>query len=338
MKPVVRIRYTHFFDGFDEDRCRSHVLMDLCDEFDFVFCDDPDILLVGCYDSPEGLPSTKAVKIGYYTENLPPDLVNFDYFFGCEYSDVIGSPRYCKRIFGPLQSELLAGCTDPADALARKTRFCNFIYSARVPFRERFFRELTRYRTIAAPGGAMRNCTDLSARSSDNWQKDKLSYLGDFKFTIAFENSRRIGYATEKLWDALSADTVPIYWGDPNIHVVLNREAAIFVEGDWEKDVLPFLRLPERRMPYRPYNREPTLGNKLAGRCNDLTSWLRARVPYKKGFASAIEEIIALDRDDDAYMSKLSQPRLSRRILRMREEYFEFWRRIIADCAPRVQV
>lgn len=53
MKPTVKIRFVNFFEGFDEDRCRSHVLMDLCDEFDFVFCDDPDILLVGCYGQDE---------------------------------------------------------------------------------------------------------------------------------------------------------------------------------------------------------------------------------------------------------------------------------------------
>jgi alpha(1,3/1,4) fucosyltransferase len=328
MKPVVKIRYVNFFDGFDDDRCRSHVLMDLCNEFDFVFCKTPDILLVGCYDR-EVVPATDALKVGYYTENLAADLTNFDYFFGCEYSDVISDPKYCKRVYGPLQADLLEGCPNVELALSSKTRFCNFIYSHRVPYRERFFKELTRYRTVSAPGLSMNNCSDLSARSSKDWQKEKIDYLRSFKFTVAFENSRRIGYATEKLYDAFRADTVPVYWGDPGLDSIVNRDALIVVDGDWDRDVLPWLRLPEKRAPFKPYSREPFLLNKLCGRCNDLTDWLRARIPYNKGFASAIEQIVALDRDDNAYKEKLSQPRLKRQVLKMREEYSEFWRKII---------
>lgn len=334
MKPVVKIRYCNFFDGFDDERCRSHVLMDLCDEFDFVFSEAPDIFLVGCYGQ-ESIPPSEAVKVGYYTENLAPDLVNFDYFFGCEYSHVIRSPNYCKRVYGPLQTDLFEGCQSPELALRSKTRFCNFIYSARMPYRERFFKALTRYRTVSAPGKSMNNCSDLSARSSIDWQQEKIGYLRSFKFTIAFENSRRIGYTTEKLYDAFCADSVPIYWGDLCLDYAVNHDAVVFVDGDWEKDVLPWLRLPEKRMPFRPYFRQPFLLNKLCGRSNDLIDWFRTRVPYTKGFAAAIEEIIKLDRDDSAYMQKLAQTRLKRSVLKMREHYFEFWRKIIRRAAPK---
>jgi hypothetical protein len=328
MRPVVKIRYINFFDGFSDDRCRSHVLMDLCDEFDFVFCDTPDILLVGCYGQ-QPISTVNAVKVGYYTENLAPDLVNFDFFFGCEYSHHINNPRYCKRIYGPLQSDLLAGCQDAALALRSKTRFCNFIYSTRVPHRERFFKALNRYRTISAPGNSMRNCSDLSGRTNENWQEEKLRYLRSFKFTVAFENSRRIGYVTEKLYDAFRADTVPVYWGDPCLDMIVNREAVVVVDGDQNSGVLPSLRFPEKREPFRPFFREPFLLNKVCGRGNDLIDWLRARVPYNKGFSTSIEEVIALDRDDDAYMRKLSQPRLKQYVRTIREEYLDFWRKII---------
>jgi hypothetical protein len=175
----------------------------------------------------------------------------------------------------------------------------------------------------------MHNCSDLSARTSKDWQEEKLSYLRSFKFTVAFENSRRIGYATEKLYDAFRADTIPVYWGDPCLDFIVNRDAAVVVDSDWDKEVLSWLRLPEKREPFRPYFRNPSLLNKFFGRGNDLIDWLRARVPYNKGFASAIEQIIALDRDDGAYKRKLSQPRLKPGVRKMREEYFEFWRKII---------
>ena len=302
--------------------------MDLCDEFDFVFCDTPDILLLGCYGQQE-ITTCDAVKVGYYTENLPPDLVNFDFFFGCEYSQCVNNPRYCKRIFGPLQADLFGGCSDAELAFRSKSRFCNFVYSTRVPYRERFFNALSSYRPISAPGKSKHNCSDLSGRGSANWREEKLNYLRSFKFTVAFENSRRVGYLTEKLYDALHADTVPIYWGDPCLDVILNREALIVVDGDWERDVLSSLRFPEKREPFRPYFREPSLINKVCGRSNDLIDWLCARIPYNKGFAAAIDQVIALDQDDNAYKEKLSQPRLKPHVRTMRDEYFDFWRKII---------
>ena len=69
MKPVVNIGYVNFFPGFDDARCCSHVLMELENEFNFVFDTDPDILIVGCY-SQGPIPECNGVKVGYYTENL----------------------------------------------------------------------------------------------------------------------------------------------------------------------------------------------------------------------------------------------------------------------------
>jgi alpha(1,3/1,4) fucosyltransferase len=230
--------------------------------------------------------------------------------------------------------DLFAGCADPDAALQRKTEFCNFIYSARVPFRERFYKELARQRPVSAPGKSMNNCSDLSSRASESWQRDKIDYLSKFKFTIAFENSRRTGYATEKLYDALRADTVPVYWGDPYVSKIVNPAALVVVNSDWERDVLPWLSLPERRVPYRPYSREPSLLNKACGRTNDVLRWLRARAPYRQGFGSAIDEIMALDRDSEAYKQKLAAPKLNPGLVDMRRQYFDFWRRIIHTATP----
>jgi hypothetical protein len=328
-RPKVRLRYLNFFPGFDDDRLRKDVLMELCDEYEFILTGEPDVLLVGCYGQ-DAVTETRAIKVGYYTENIAPDLEHFDYFFGCEYTEVVNSPKYCKRVFGTDGIGLLAPCADPEQALAAKTRFCNFIYSARVPFRERFYTELSRYREIVSPGRAMNNSSDLADQSGPGkWRAGKKSYLGAFKFTIAFENSRRIGYATEKLFDALWADTIPIYWGDPKIDTILNRDALVFVDADWEGDVLPWLRLPEARVPYRPYYRRPNLLNRLAGRVNDEFHRLRARIPYMKGFREAIEEVKHLDNDRGAYLDKLGQPRMTPRAKEIRAEYLAFWRGII---------
>ena len=47
---------------------------------------------------------------------------------------------------------------------------------------------------------------------------DKLEFQKDYKFSIAFENSAFPGYLTEKLPEAVIAQTLPIYWGDKLVH------------------------------------------------------------------------------------------------------------------------
>ena len=54
--------------------------------------------------------------------------------------------------------------------------------------------------------------------------ENKHDLLGQYKFTIAFENTAYPGYVTEKIIDAMVAGSVPIYLGAPDIgnHVPQN--------------------------------------------------------------------------------------------------------------------
>jgi len=44
--------------------------------------------------------------------------------------------------------------------------------------------------------------------------QQKYDLLSQYKFNLCFENSLAEGYVTEKLFQALIAGTIPIYWGD----------------------------------------------------------------------------------------------------------------------------
>jgi hypothetical protein len=56
---------------------------------------------------------------------------------------------------------------------------------------------------------------------------DKQAFLRKHKFSFAFENTSYPGYATEKIADAFAANTIPIYWGDPEIGQELNPAAFV---------------------------------------------------------------------------------------------------------------
>jgi hypothetical protein len=61
--------------------------------------------------------------------------------------------------------------------------------------------------------------------------KDKLEFLELSKFNIAFENSRHPGYVTEKIVEAFIANTVPIYWGAPDVDLEFNPKSFIDISN-----------------------------------------------------------------------------------------------------------
>ena len=70
-----------------------------------------------------------------------------------------------------------------------------------------------------------RNTTDLI----DNYRNIKLEYLKKYKFNICAENVVDDGYVTEKIFDAIKSDCIPLYagGGNPIEKDVLNEKAIL---------------------------------------------------------------------------------------------------------------
>jgi hypothetical protein len=109
---------------------------------------------------------------------------------------------------------------DPSEIRERKTKFCNFVYSnASARVRLLFYGMLSRYKKVDSAGRFMNNVGGPVP--------DKCAFVADYKFTIAFENSRYPGYVSEKLLDPMMVDSVPIYWGDPGVHLDFNPRSFV---------------------------------------------------------------------------------------------------------------
>lgn len=84
------------------------------------------------------------------------------------------------------------------------------------------------YRHVDCPGKVLNNMSyAVAERNNKNWWFDKIRFIGQYKFTIAFENSMLPGYTTEKLFDCFKAGTIPIYWGNPEVTRDVNPKAFI---------------------------------------------------------------------------------------------------------------
>ena len=68
--------------------------------------------------------------------------------------------------------------------------------------------------------------------------QDKIKVLSNYNFSVCFENDLYPGYITEKVFEAWTAGTVPIWWGIDNTGI-LNKNAIInFAEGDFNSNIV----------------------------------------------------------------------------------------------------
>ncbi len=78
---------------------------------------------------------------------------------------------------------------------------------------------------IGCPSLVHHNDDELKTKYNDN----KIEYLRQFAFNICPENSNSFGYVTEKVFEAIAAGCIPIYWGSYNMPEpdILNQDAII---------------------------------------------------------------------------------------------------------------
>lgn len=172
------------------------------------------------------------IKIFYTGENISPNFNLCDYAIGFDYinfEDIYYRlPLYLIKVFYSDDEIKIAGSDYlgkqvlfTKEDLVRKTEFCSFVYSNYRAEEQRkiIFDKLSEYKQVNAGGAYLNN---IGGRTSN-----KLEFELRHKFSIAFENSSRSGYTTEKIVSSLVAKTIPIYWGNPNIGKEFNTRRFI---------------------------------------------------------------------------------------------------------------
>jgi alpha(1,3/1,4) fucosyltransferase len=271
----------------------------------------PDIIVFGPYGYDLPRPG-RHLRVGYICENYIYDGPQCDFVFSVaeqKRSD-IPSARIQWHGFDPQR------LVKPADAdveqfLANKTRFCNFVYSNRVPYREEIFKRLSRYKRVDAPGTSMRNMgsIDEPAVCGESRWETKRRFLAQYKFTLALENEIFPGYQTEKLYDAMIANSLPVYVGNPHLSILFDPLSMICPLGIESSYWLDMIR---------------DFGQFKWMECHGLGRWrqtarlrrharlisrdIRHRWLVSKVIDALVGEMVELDRDDKRYLEKLRTP------------------------------
>jgi hypothetical protein len=81
------------------------------------------------------------------------------------------------------------------------------------------------------------NKLDVFGRGINNFD-DKWEVLSDYKYTIAIENDFIDDWVTEKYFDCIFANSLPFYYGCPNLETYVNQNSFIRIDiNDFEKSI-----------------------------------------------------------------------------------------------------
>jgi hypothetical protein len=95
--------------------------------------------------------------------------------------------------------------------------------------------------------------------------QDYLNFIGEYKFMICFENSKKGTYITEKIVNTHLARIVPIYWGTHHVKNVFNPESMLFLEDEsdesYTKLINRIIELDNNDEKYLEFINNPTLNS-----------------------------------------------------------------------------
>lgn len=260
MKRVIQIDFADFGRGYPkQDNFFYHLLSE---RFDVRLCDQPDFLIYSEFGDSHRLHD--GFKIFYTQESTLPDFRECDFAFTTHHLDDPRNVRLPYYVFRfPSPELLLKRNEQPEQILAAKTKFCSFVVSNHNPRKNQnrvtFFEKLSKYKRVDSGGRFMNNI----GGPIPGWDVEKVAWLRDYKFNIAFENASIPGYTTEKIVHAMQARCLPIYWGDPRVNEEFNA-ASFLNRADFESDealIEKIIELDRDDAAYLKYAAQPFFPN-----------------------------------------------------------------------------
>lgn len=256
----IKIKFVDFWPGFNEKD--NFFINTLGKYYKLELSDDPDILFFSCYGKKNL--QYNCHKIMYLAENQRPDFRITDFAISFDYLD---DPRHLRLPLYVMYfdekytvKQLVERKTEETldRIIKEKTGFCCFIVSnPKASTRIDFFHQLSKYKKVDSGGSVLNNIGDKIG--------SKLQFVKQYKFTIAFENSSYSGYTTEKVLEPLQENSIPIYWGNPDIGLEMNTKSFLNYHdyGSFDKLIERVVEIDSNVDLYRQMLREPLFHNHL---------------------------------------------------------------------------
>ena len=232
-KPNLRLGFTDYFSPLDE------FFTDVLSEAFTIIRDDknPDYLIF-CDETfgqnNRSYDPNKTVKIFFTGENRRPQAYPCHFAISFDHSTNDRLYRLPLYVVDNWVHVKKIGLPDVRDIqrngmASDKTGFCSFVVanSGCIPRNNIFHFISQKYKQVDSGGPLFNNTGVVLPRDGINAQKSKFDFIKSRKFNICYENGAYPGYVTEKLFQALYTNTIPIYWGSPTVEMDFNSKAFI---------------------------------------------------------------------------------------------------------------
>jgi hypothetical protein len=252
MKPALRLDFADFWSDFvKNDNFFYHLL---ARRYDVKLVPDPDFLIYSFFGKRHL--SYSCHRIFYTGEPQRPDFSVCD--FALSFDHLADNPAHFRLPLYALYASPPALIKPPGfdvDAVMKeKTRFCNLVAShgrGAAGKRVEFFHALSKYKRVDAGGRLLNNVGGPVP--------DKMAFIRNYKFTIAFENVSYPGYTSEKIVQSMAVNSLPIYWGNPLVHRDFNTRSFLNYDdyGSDEALIERIIEVDRNDDLYRQYLLEP---------------------------------------------------------------------------------
>lgn len=250
---TIKVNYDRFWPDFDP--ADNYFTRILGRKYHVELSDNPDLYFFTYpYGGARGYLKHKCHRLYLGWENVRANWNVADYVLDSDF--YIDNPRH-KRwpIWAAWNHELLLAPKRPEAFLQKKKFACMVVSNAQAKERIDFFHALSKYKRVDSGGRYLNNIGGPVA--------DKKSFISDYKFVISFENSNYPGYSTEKLIDPMLVNSIPIYWGNPEVGKDFNSESFIHVNqfASYEKAIERIIELDQDDEKYLQLATQPWFKN-----------------------------------------------------------------------------
>lgn len=295
---MKRIQFKNFWPSLDpKNNYFTELLTKYSCEFEIVDT-DPDIIIFSVFGpgfpngprdfdkgqasvwDPRGewkfIKDSNSKKVHYTGENSPPVKqanLNLTFDLDSKYNN-IRFPLYLLRLY----ENGLNGRDKNMQLVKKESEgFCCFVYSNPIKFRNEFCKKLSKYKNVDCGGGCLNNVGGKV--------KNKIEFQKKYKFCIAFENSLKPGYTTEKIFEAYQSNCIPIYYGSTAIKSDFNPETFINAHDfDNDEDLIDYIKKVDTdESLYNSYMNKPVFTKYWLDIFND---------PEEKFFKNVVEKIM----------------------------------------------
>ena len=225
----IKICFVDFWEGFNAN---DNFFINFLKKYHEVeISNNPDYCFFSSYGF-ENLRFNSCIKIQFVGENMVPDFNLADYAIGfhhLKFEDrYLRLPLYYlyENYFIPDGFKKIREIRNLDKNALLNRKFCNFVYSNSTtadPIRREFFEKLLRYKKVDSGGKYLNNIGYQVPK--------KVDFIKDYKFTIAFENSVCEGYTTEKIFEPMLCNSIPIYYGNPLVDKDFNPSSFIWMKN-----------------------------------------------------------------------------------------------------------